>query len=359
MRGDWMAVTGLERLLEIEEALRRGESSSSVSVRSFLAWFGAKRRSYWNVWSIRKALEKANLVTLPDFESAYVDSEIRFELLEDQEVGSETDALAEIESIPQPEVVASPLPAVAADPTYRISKLAAANNKPLSVKPDASLKEAVTLMMANDFSQLPVMTNERDIKGIISWLSIGTKTMLGSSRNFVRELMDVHHEIRADASMFQAIPTIVQHGYVLVRSSDNKISGIVTASDLSVQFQQVAEPFLLLSEIENHVRSLLYGRFNKADLMAVRDPSDGGREIEDVSDLTFGEYLRLLENESKWEKLELNLDRKTFCNHLDQVRIIRNDVMHFDPDGVPQSDLEKLRDCAKFLQTLQMIKRAN
>ncbi|MEH2587403.1 CBS domain-containing protein [Bradyrhizobium sp. AZCC 1721] len=353
-----MATTGLERLLEIEEKLRRGESPNPVSVRSFLAWFGAQRRSYWNVWSIRKALEKAKLLTSPDFESAYVDSEIRFELLDDQEAVSEVDELMKAERSSASEVVTSILPAVAADPTYRISKLAAANNKPLSVNPNASLKEAITLMMANDFSQLPVMTNERDTKGTISWLSIGTRSVLGNSRTFVREAMDVHHEIRADASMFQAIPTIVQHGYVLVRGSDNKITGIVTASDLSLQFQQVAEPFLLLSEIENHVRSLLSGKFSKADLVAVRDPSDSGREIDDVSDLTFGEYLRLLENEQRWEKLGLNLDRKTFCNHLDQVRVIRNDVMHFDPDGVPQSDLEKLRDCAKFLQTLQIIKES-
>jgi CBS domain-containing protein len=351
--------TGLERLLEIEGKLRGGESVNSVSVRSFLAWFGAQRRSYWNVFSIRRALERAKLITSPDFESAYIDSEIKFELLDSAEVVSGNREPAEVGPISPPEVTIQPLPAVAADPTYRISKLAAANNKPLSVRPDASLREAVTLMMANDFSQLPVMTNERDTKGIVSWLSIGTRTVLGHGRNYVREAMDVHHEIRADASMFQAIPTIVQHGYVLVRGPDNKITGIVTASDLSLQFQQVAEPFLLLSEIENHVRSLLSGKFDKADLVAVRDPSDSAREIDDVSDLTFGEYLRLLENEERWEKLELNLDRKTFCNHLDQVRIIRNDVMHFDPDGVPQSDLEKLRDCAKFLQTLQMIKMAN
>jgi CBS domain-containing protein len=348
--------TGSDRLLEIEAKLRKGESVNSVSVRTFLAWFLAQRRSYWNVFRIRRALDEAKLVTLPDFESAYVDSEIQFELAANVEVASIREAAEEVGPISQPEVAILPLLAVAADPTYRISKLGAANKKPLSVRPDASLKEAVTLMMANDYSQLPVMTNERDTKGIVSWLSIGTRTALGDSRKYVREVMDVHHEIRAEASMFQAIPTIVQHGYVLVRGSDNKITGIVTASDLSLQFQQIAEPFLQLSEIENHVRSLLNGKFDRADLAAVRDPSDIAREIDDVSDLTFGEYLRLIESEERWEKLGLNLDRRTFCSHLDQVRIIRNDVMHFDPDGVPQSDLEKLRDCAKFLQTLQMIR---
>ncbi len=74
--------------------------------------------------------------------------------------------------------------------------------------------------------------------------------------------MDGHHEIRAESSLFQAIPIIVEHQYVLVRGSDNRITGIVTASDLSLQFQQLAEPFLLLGEIENHIRRILGDNFS-------------------------------------------------------------------------------------------------
>jgi hypothetical protein len=37
------------------------------------------------------------------------------------------------------------------------------------------------------------------------------------------------------------------------------------------------------------------------------------------------------------------------------VRIIRNDVMHFDTDGIPLEDLEKLREFARFLRLLQRV----
>src|ERR1039458_10805845 len=97
-------VTGSDRLLEIEAKLRRGESVNSVSVRSFLGWFGAQRRSHWNVWTIRRALEKAKILTSPDFESAYIDSEIQFELLDNVEVVKVSETPAE----PQPEVAAQP-----------------------------------------------------------------------------------------------------------------------------------------------------------------------------------------------------------------------------------------------------------
>lgn len=167
--------------------------------------------------------------------------------------------------------------------------------------------------------------------------------------------MDSHQEIRSDASMFQAIPIIIQHQYVLIRGGDNRITGIVTASDLSLQFQQLAEPFLLLGEIENHIRRILANRYSADELNEAKDPGDSERIVNDASDLTFGEYIRLLENPDRWAKLNLPIDRKTLIKQLDRVREIRNDVMHFDPDPMPPDDLSCLRDLVEFFQRLQQL----
>jgi CBS domain-containing protein len=315
---------------------------------------GAQRRSFWNVFEIRNALKSTGLETEPDFESAYIDSNIHFCLASSDDPEAKEPEQHMASAIDAPEMRDPVAAIVISDPTYRISKLEAANQLPICISPDASIQQAVTLMMANDFSQLPVTTGKRDIKGILSWHSVGSRLVLGRDVTHVRDAMDVHQEIRIDESIFQAIPIIVQHSYVLIRGSDGTLSGIVTASDLSVQFQQLAEPFLLLGEIENHVRGILDGKFDLADFAAVRDPADA-RKIEAASDLTFGEYLRLLENEDRWSKLGTTLDRKTFCAGLDSVRKIRNDVMHFDPDGILPTDLEQLRHFAKFLQRLQVI----
>jgi CBS domain-containing protein len=352
-----------QRLRAIADDLREGKSAPSVTVREFLSWFGALRRGYWIVLTIRNALKESELETVPDFESAYMDSPIELTLV----------STGAVEASPQAQVIeavaiapgspgvsptgvsATALPPAYADPTYRISKLAAANNRPVSVSPDVPLKEAVTIMLANDFSQLPVMTTEREVKGLLSWASIGARLALDKQAFFARDVMDDHHEIAADASIFQAIPTIVEYQYVLVRNSENRISGIVTASDLSLQFQQLAEPFLLLGEIENHIRRIIGDRFSPAELGSVRDPEDVDRQVQRVADLSFGEYIRLLEDQGRWTKIGLPIDRSTFCRELDRVREIRNDVMHFDPDGIPPEDLIRLRDFAGFLQRLQQI----
>ena len=241
------------------------------------------------------------------------------------------------------------------DPIYRISKLASSACKPLSVSPETKLEEAVTHMLTNDFSQLPVMTSGRDVKGVITWATIGSRLAMGKNCSVAREVMEQHQEIRSDASLFSAISIIAEHQYVLVRGHDQKITGIVTASDLSLQFQQLAEPFLLLGEIENHVRRVISQRFIPTELESAKDPTDTKRVVTSVADLTYGEYIRLLENPERWDKLHITVDRKTCMEKFESVRRIRNDVMHFDPDGIPEKDLMTLREFARFLQRLQII----
>ena len=239
------------------------------------------------------------------------------------------------------------------DPTYRIGKLAAANRPPVSIAVDAPLHEAVTLMMLHDFSQLPVMQGTRTVKGIITWKSIGSRLALGTGGDTVRDFMEPASEISADASLAAAIRTIVDRHYVLVRDTEQQISGIVTTTDVSLRFQQLAEPFLLLGEIENHVRCLIDGKFRLEEVETFRSPDDPDRDVQSVSDLTFGEYRRLLENPEMWEKLDIRVDRFSFVEQLDRVREIRNDVMHFDPDGVRDEELRTLRQFVQFLQGLQ------
>ncbi len=230
-----------------------------------------------------------------------------------------------------------------ADPTYRIGKLESANIAPISVAPDATLAQAVTLMLYHDYSQLPVVQSEFTLKGAISWKSIGRTLSLGLTCDTVRNCLEEATVISSDTSLFAAIPTIVEKEYVVVKDTRNKIVGIVTTTDLSLQFRQLAEPFLLLGEIENHLRRLSDGKFSQPEVASVKDATDTERNINDLSDLTFGEHIRLLEKPERWAALGLKIDRSVFVKHLKDVREVRNSVMHFDPDGVAPEELTSLR----------------
>lgn len=53
------------------------------------------------------------------------------------------------------------------------------------------------------------------------------------------------------------IGTVHQSGYVLVRDHDHKVCGLVTASDLTVQFGTRVRPFVLVEEIEQRLRRVV------------------------------------------------------------------------------------------------------
>ena len=161
---------GFARLKEIAEKMQedRGKglvpSSPTPTVREFMSWFGYARRGLWFVEKIREELEANGLHTEPDFQHAYVDGPISF----------------------QDSSVASP----PADSTLRVDILEAAHNHPTSVTPNDELKTAITHMMRNDFSQIPVMEGQRQIKGMLTWESIGSRTALGQTGQDVKHYMD-------------------------------------------------------------------------------------------------------------------------------------------------------------------------
>jgi CBS domain-containing protein len=351
------------------------------TVRTLLSWFGFERRGYSKVRQVRKALRQVNLVTESDFEEAWIDAEISFApRLKPAPKGGKPEAIAAVEEasavtaehsslvtgktaentpdwlgvLDDPGDASFVTGKTAEDPT--VGRLDSANRAPVTVKPDDTVQTATTLMLLHDYSQLPVMTSEFNLKGLFSWKSLGRRLVLGHKCEHVRDCMDPPFEIKASASLFEAIRLVVEHDCVLVRSAENKITGIVTTADLSEQLAKLGEPFLLLGQAENHIRHLIIaGKFTKRQLKEVRDPADADREVEEVSDLSLGECLRLLQEPKRWNKIGIKVDRERFTAEVDKVRQIRNDVMHFDPDGVGDEAMATLRRFTAFLRRLRQL----
>ena len=372
------------------QRLREGHRVNRITVRDFLRHFGAERRGSARVEAIRRILDSLDLTTDPDFETAWIDGPIWLRLKEGVQTTA-TDPLANgtpsdgdhvgaglddivLEGTPsavkQAEEQSEAAPTSAEpdtpkhgetidsssieDPTFRIGSLPAANRKLIVVNQNDSLTKAITLMLQYDFSQLPVMQGEREVKGVVTWKSIGSKQALGQKCNQVGDCREDARIVDSNRTLFDAISTIVEYGYVLVRDQrDRRITGIVTASDLSLQFQILAEPFLLLREIELHVRRLLGDKLSTSDFGLLGSTPPGiTSKPQTVEDLTFGEYVRLLQHPQSWAKLNLKIDCGTLTALLEEVRVIRNDVMHFDPDPMTPDELGTLKRAVRFMQEL-------
>lgn len=328
---------GFEWLSKIAERMKEASASGTayeretLTVREFLGQFGAQRRGTRINNRINNELMQLGLCIDRDLASGWIDASLTIELDDHAPSSSHN------KHIP--------------DPTHRISALEAANKPPKSVHPDDPLEKATTIMHCHDYSQLPVMTNERDVKGIVSWKLIGKRLSMGWTGKSVSKYMEPAQELPDTTPLLQAIATIEEHEYVLVRNQEKKIAGIVTAYDLSRQFLNLTGPFLLVGEIEGYLRHFIHGKFNPDELKSpVAD--ERRREIEGPANLTLGEYCRLLEKPENWEKLGLNIDRREFIKHLDRIREIRNDVMHFTPDGIAEEELNTLQYMVIFFRFL-------
>lgn len=349
---------GIPQKLEEMSTRVQGGEQPTATVRELLSWFGAYRRSWRNVHTIRESLDSVGLVTSPDFEGEYIDASVIFHVKQTVDtasatVGDEVSAQGHLDVSVHGPTGQGPVELRA--PAHRISRLASANAPPVFVKPDATVAEAITLMLRHDYSQLPVMQSSRELKGLFSWKALGSRLAMGRSSTRVVDFMETAKEMSSDGSLFDAVQIIAEHDCVLVRAGDKTICGIVTAYDISEQFRQLAESFLLLGDIENHIRYLIGKAFTLTELEEAKDPSEQDRSITDVSDMTFGEYVRLLQNEGNWAKLNMRIDRKTFTGWLEKIRDIRNDVMHFDPDPMDPADLKLLRDIAGLLDRCQRL----
>lgn len=356
-------MTTYAQLDSIAEQVQKGENPRH-SVRNILSWFGVERRGVRVVAEIRRQLRSRKLETRPDFTDAWIDAEVAFARKEAKEtplagtpgeatpVAAEAKATASAPGAPTSAPDISQAPKLFDDPVQRIGKMSAANQPVTTVTAGTPIAQAVTLMLLKDFSQLPVMQNAVNCKGAVTWQSLARRTYLGAPAQTVDDCLAPVYDVRSDDGLLAAIPRIVESGFVLVRAPDRKLQGIVTTADLSEQFRALTEPFLLLAQIENYVRLLIARSFSLEELKQAKNPSDTSREISDASDLSFGEYVHLLEPAAAWAKLELRIDRKPFMEDLKAIHSIRNDVMHFDPDGVAERELSTMRGFARFLDML-------
>jgi CBS domain-containing protein len=370
------------------QRLREGHRINRITVRDFLRHFGVERRGAVKVQAMRTILDSLDLETDPDFETAWIDGPIWLRLKEGipitpsasipEDGCTDSEATLDVEEIvldgtpsavQQAEEQAESAPTSAEpetprdtrdaenspidDPTFRIGRLPAANKKLVVVNQNDSLTKAVTLLLHYDFSQLPVMQGEREVKGVVTWKSIGSKLALGGKCNLVGDCREDARVVDSNRTLFDAIPTIVDYGYVLVRDQrDRRITGIVTASDLSLEFQALSEPFLLLREIELHVRQLLTDKIAAQDFDVFDSVPPSLPKPQNIADLTFGQYVRLVQHPDIWRKLDLKIDAGVLTNLLEEVRLIRNDVMHFDPDPMTVDELRTLKQAVRFMQEL-------
>lgn len=300
-----------------------------MSPRQLLQMFNSYKRTPGNIAYINNELQSHNLITEPDYTTIWFDDKIILRHKDTAKTKLDGNSILTIGILPS------------------------ANKPPIVINRDAKISEAITLMMLHKYSQLPVVGN-KTVEGIISWESIGRNMMNGIQSDGVKDFLNKNIKVLSkDTPLLDSIKIVLENELVLVENKDKSLSGIITLADISSQFFISTEPFLLLEQIEKSIRLLLSEKILQEDLK--KCCKDGEREPKYIDDLTFGQYIRLIENPEIWRKLDLKMDRAILRNKLEDIRSVRNDIMHFNPEGITDEQMQSLKDMTSLVTELVKI----
>lgn len=325
----------------IHERLRRARTRADenapeqISVRELLSYWGTKERGD-QVSQIEADLANHGLVTSPSFRAVTLDTMVSLITPTDEPEG-------------KPEVL-DELPVTEddeGDDDLNV-RLTVGNLSPLEgvefVGPNSTLHEAITKLVINDYSQLAVLSGPRNLRGALTWRSIA-QALHQKPDATVADATITHVEVVAyDRDLFEVLPALQRHEFVFVTNVGKEVKGIVTTADVARRYGEMATPFFQLGELDQTLRWILKGALDLATVQPLCS-----RKIKNFDDLAFGDYEHILENKEVWQKLGWPLDRQVFIARLDKIRNIRNKVMHFHPDPIPEDATKTLRNFNSLL----------
>lgn len=241
-----------------------------------------------------------------------------------------------------------------------LGDLAAANRKPVSVKKEEPLQSAITLMLAHDFSQLPVMSGERHIDGFISWKTIGERFALGERAETVKDCMQSSSDklLGVDADLLKAVEKVLEHDFVFVKR-EGVIYGPVTTSDVTAQYKDLTKRFFLVSDIEASVRTIIrsVACLIKSELALPEEEIDFVLNFSETCESKdFEEYKEFLNKYGVvWRLMGFEcLSLKVITSLLEEVRNIRNAVMHFHTGCDLDAQVQTLESADKLLKKMSI-----
>lgn len=321
----------------LRDARRRADEGDpcTVTVRELIAHWGATTRSGF-VPQIEADLANHGLTTSPNFQKVTLDAWVMLLAAGSGDNGDSGTAPAAPEDHDE-----SPF-------GLTVGNLPSALGGVSSVAPNQDIQVAVTTMLLNNYSQLAVLNGPRNLRGAVTWRSIAKARHVDADAS-LSDAVAPAREVRYDQELVEVLPLLLEDEFVFVRNQSNEVAGILTATDVAQAYGEMASPFFVLGELDQRLRSAL-ARYLTIDAVVKCCDPDGERGIVSFNDLTFGDYQRTFESPDNWASLGWPLDRTAFIQRLDEIRQIRNDVMHFNPDPVPPEAISKLRNFVKLLR---------
>jgi CBS domain-containing protein len=256
------------------------------------------------------------------------------------------------------------------------------------------------LMIEHDFSQLPVVDEDKKPLGIIT-----SDSIIRALNNFgipLPELQVSHALVKVDQyspdeDLFDLLDDLKNTYAVLIVNAEGSLIGIVTSYDTTEYFRRRAEDMMYVEDIESMLKDFIRAGYNITDdddqqalTAVIAEVADGdlhkkfqkalnhylnridtgktgvdqniAQEVftkhfaskettKSLDDLTLHDYIQLLLHKSVWPQFYavFQLKAEAVRNLLDGVRATRNDLAHFHGEISP-NQRDQLHFCADWLE---------
>lgn len=231
------------------------------------------------------------------------------------------------------------------DSFYRINHFLPDEQVLVTVQPDTSVGDAIKLMQKEGFSQIPVVEGDQ-VLGVFSYRSFAVRVFeIGQIKGmsiedltvdeFIEELRFVH--INEDPA---SVYDLLDRDDAVLVGEPERLQGILTAMDVLKRLYDLANPFVLLAEIELALRSLIEISMDQDDLaVCVKNSLAAQYKAEQMpsslQEMTFNDYIQIVGDGRNWTRFFEGIfgkgewKRKRTRTKLEQVRDLRNDIFHF------------------------------
>lgn len=266
---------------------------------------------------------------------------------------------------------------------YQVQQIIKGKGTPIFVSKDDTVSKALSIMIENEFSQLPVVVKQVESgfpdvdfpEGMITHEGI-----LRGIRNFkariddlkVRDVMVTAPVYSVEDDLFDILDRLKDTNAVLITENIGfgpDLVGIVTSYDTAEYFREHTEDLMRVEDIELMVKEFIKLAYTKengeideikldetsANLTA-RINQDGSLsgKTKKFTDLTLTEYISILLIKDTWSIYEtvFNVKRDFIRELLYGVRDVRNALAHFRGD-ITSEERDRLKFCAEWMARRQ------
>jgi CBS domain-containing protein len=226
-------------------------------------------------------------------------------------------------------------------PFHEVGSLFPEEYSIVSVEPATPVAAALAIMLEKRYSQLPVVDGGT-LRGVFSLWSlahqIADAPQLKIADLKVADVMEDLPAVTVSDSLHSILQLLNHHDALLV-NSPHGLQAVATPIDVLKYFYSVAQPFILVQEIELALRDLITHCAGTGLPECIEHALGStyqrtNRPLPtDLYEMTFDDYRALITTKSNWPLFEpiFGSNRELVVAKLSRARDIRNEVLHFRP----------------------------